>query len=179
MKKEIKTIFSLLLFELIFFCSVMPQSNFFVSIKTEGYRWIFAYMFFIASAFAAVSVKKPAVFGAVLCVCSAAAFVLAKKSLLLSAPVALMLFLFINFVEKQNAKDLKSKKQIAINAAFPVICAGITAAAFPLNRGISGFNYRIIRFYLIPIIVFLLYFAYSLLFKSSIAPAVRRRLKKQ
>lgn len=180
MKKPAKSTIQLLLLELIFFAEYTIRKKSVAAVFGETHRWLFAYLVFIACIYAALSIKEPKKFFTVFGICTVIQFILVKKTLILSAPITLIVWVFLNVIEKKNSEDLSDKKQrgklFAVNMVFPVVCVALFFATFPLNtiQGTNAYTANT-RDYQVPIVAFLLYFAYSLFFKSNFPHIVKAR----
>ena len=178
MKKIVKDIIPLVLFEIMLIFSYLTKQNSLSKAFNPEHLWIFVYMIFAACVYLAMTVKKPVIFFPVFVVCSVAEFLIVKKSLLLLAPVALFVWLYLNVVEKHNNGDLSDKKKknimVAVNILFFILSMAVFAAAFPLNKLGSGYTSGM-RNYQAPVLAFMVYMIYSLSCKSSFPKTVAAR----
>lgn len=180
MNKYVKSIILLLLYELMLFCALMPKTDLFNSIKQPEFLWIPAYMLWGVTLLASISTNKPTVFFTVLAICSATAAVLDKKSLI-SIPLSVMVWLFLNVAEKQNSRtDLQKKDKkrlVAVNMIFPVVSVLCCVAIVLIHRTSFGISANKVRLYINPYLVFMVYYIYSLVFKSKIPAFIKLKTK--
>lgn len=179
MKKSVKKILPLAILEFIFLMSNCVKMNSLSKLFLPESLWIYAYMIFMVCAYVAMTVKKPAVFFPVFAVCTVAQALLAKKTLVLLAPIALMIWLYLNLVEKLNSGGFKNKADIAkaavANVPFFASSIGIAYATYPLNTLTNGYVTQSIRSYQAAVFAFIIYLIYSLAVKSNFPHIVKAR----
>ena len=180
MRIDKKTIFYFLTFEVVVLAAILPTYGFNLMFSNGIYRWIAGYMLFVLAVTGAVCLKKPPAFFTVWLICSIANFAFEKSSLLILAPVSVGLWVFLNVAEPLNRGDFNDRHNLNKAAAVNIVWLAVMLALFIAGiifAAKSSINIAGVKFYRIPWAGLLVYYIYSLVFKSKIPAFIKLKTK--